>query len=305
MKVLVAGATGMIGKHLIPSLQSNNHEITVLTRSVLKAKLLLGDGIKFVEWKNSICEALIKTVENSDAIINLVGENLNAKTWTNSQKKIIIDSRVNAAKNLAMAITKASKKPKVFLQASATGWYGTDCCNQVDESGPKGKGFLADVIEKWENSDDEVEKLGIRYILLRTGVVLEPNEGVLSAMVMPFKLGAGGHLGNGKQFISWIHYKDEIKAIIFLLENENLSGTFNLTAPNPVSMKEFAKALGRSHNKPSWFHIPAPFLKLFMGEKAKEMILSSTNAIPKRLIESGFEFNFTDIQLAFDELFSD
>ncbi len=305
MNVLVAGATGMIGKDLIPGLQRNGHEITVLTRNVLKAKLLLGDNIKFVEWKNSVCSELIKAVENNDAIINLVGENLNAKTWTSSQKKIIISSRVEAAKNLAKAVNEAKTAPKVFVQASATGWYGTDCYDVVDETAPKGEGFLADVIEKWENSDNEVENSGVRYIVIRSGVVLQHNEGALSAMVIPFKLGAGGHLGSGKQFISWIHYKDEINAIVYLLENENLSGTFNLTSPNPVRMKDFAKALGKSHNKPSWFHIPAPLLRLFMGEKANEMILASTNAIPKRLLESGFEFKYTDIQVAFDELFSD
>jgi uncharacterized protein (TIGR01777 family) len=303
MKVLVAGATGLIGKHLIPALQKKGHQIVVLTRNVLKAKLLIEEHVEFIEWNSEPTAELIKAIETADAIINLAGENLNAKTWSNSQKKIIIDSRVNAVKKLSHAIMLASHKPKVFLQASATGYYGTECYTGVDESGAKGIGFLADVVEQWEKADDEVEKSGIRYILLRTGVVLEPNEGALTAMVMPFKLGVGGHLGKGDQYISWIHYQDEINAIVYLLENENLSGTFNLTAPNPVSMREFAKSLGKSHNRPSWFHIPAPFLKIVMGEKAKEMILSSTNALPKRLLESGFSFKFKTIDEAFQDLF--
>jgi uncharacterized protein (TIGR01777 family) len=303
MKVLIAGATGMIGTNLVVALQKSGHSPIVLTRSMLKARLLFNEDVKYAEWDSDTKHSLKNVIEEVDAVINLAGENLNAKTWTKTQKKVIIDSRVEAAQTLAKAIATATKKPKTFLQASATGWYGKECNAPADETAPKGTGFLADVVEQWENADDEVEKLGIRYVLMRTGVVLEPNEGALSAMALPFKLGVGGHFGKGDQFISWIHIKDEIRAILFLLENEDLSGTFNLTSPNPVTMRNFATALGKSHNRPSWFHVPAPFLKLLMGERAKEMILSSTNVIPKRLVESGFEFSYPDIQEAFNDLF--
>ena len=304
MKVIVAGATGMIGKRLVPALLKENFDVIVFTRNTEKARNQFGTLLQYKKWELGRVDNLIPYVEQADAIINLAGENLNSKSWTLKQKKIIIESRVQAVKTLAKAIRRARKTPSSFLQASAVGWYGTDVYEPLDENAPKGNGFLADVVEKWENADDEIEKLGCRYVLMRTGVVLTPDEGALAGLALPFKLRMGGHLGSGKQFISWIHYEDHIRAIIYLLKNQNLNGAFNLTAPQPVTMKEFALALSRAFNRPSWFHMPAPLLKLFMGEKAKEMILSSSNIIPQRLLDAGFEFEFSDIQSAFKDLFA-
>jgi len=304
MRVIVSGATGLIGKKLIPELLSAGYEVTVFTRNITNAQKYFGTLLQYEKWELGRIDNLIPHIEQADAIINLAGESLNAKPWTAKQKKLIVDSRVGAVKTLTRAMKQAKNKPTSFLQASAIGWYGNSGDHPVDETAPRGEGFLADVVEKWEELDDEIERSGCRYVLLRTGVVLIPDEGAMAGFALPFKLGVGGHMGSGEQMISWIHYKDEINAILFLLKNQNLNGVYNLTSPKAVSMKEFAIALSKVFNKPSWFHMPAPLLKLFMGEKAKEMILVSSNVKPQRLLDAGFEFKFTAIGDALKDLFS-
>jgi len=303
MNFVIFGATGFIGKMLVSALLSSEHEILVVTRNVDKAREVLGNDVGYHTWNDGKAESLGEVLLNANAIINLAGESIGTKAWTDKQKRKIIDSRVNFTANIVDAINLMDQKPDVLLQASAIGYYGADPNKTFDENSPRGDGFLADVTAKWEAATSHLDNT-VRLVLLRTGLVIGPGGGVLEPMAQPFKFGVGGHIGSGKQWFSWIHIEDEVKAIIHLLENNELSGVFNLTAPEPVTMKTFAKELGQTLKKPSWFHAPAPAIKLLMGQRGKEMLLSGQRVIPKRLIESGFKFQFSEVRMALTNVYN-
>jgi uncharacterized protein (TIGR01777 family) len=297
MKFVIFGATGFIGKRLVSALLSGGYEILVVTRNVDKAREVLGNDVEYHTWDDGKVEGLGKIMIDANAIINLAGESIASKAWTEKQKRKIIDSRVSLTATIVDAINQMEKKPNVLLQASAIGYYGSDPDKTFDENSPRGDGFLADVTVEWEAATKHLDSK-VRLVLLRTGLVIGPGGGVLEPIAQPFKFGVGGHIGSGKQWFSWIHIEDEVKAIIYLFENNELNGPFNLTAPEPVTMKTFAKELGHTLKKPSWFHAPAAAIKLFMGQRGKEMLLSGQKVIPKRLIESGFKFQFSEVRMA-------
>ena len=241
--------------------------------------------------------------------LNLAGESIAgesllailARRWTEEQKKRIQKSRVEVGKALVAAIDAASNKPEVLIQASAVGYYGPYGDEIISESTPAGKDFLAGVCQAWEDSTAEVEKMGVRRAVIRTGLVLAPEGGILPMMLLPFRLFVGGPLGGGKQNVPWIHLQDEINAIRFLLENQTAQGAYNLSAPNPVSNAEFGRIAGQVLHRPNWFPIPGFALRLALGEKAS-LILEGQHAFPQRLLDAGYEFKFKKLEAALQDL---
>ena len=277
MKVLVAGASGLIGTRLLASLRARGDEAVALPR--------FGSA----PWN----------VEGADAVVNLAGANVGGKRWSEAYKKELIESRVQPTRALIEAIRGSARKPRVLVNASAVGYYGDGGDELITESSPAGQDFLASLVVAWEA---EAAKSPIRTIMPRTGIVLAPKGGALEKMVPPFRAFVGGPIGSGKQWLPWIHLQDEVDAILFCLDHQTLQGPVNLAAPGIVNMKEFAKALGRALHRPSWAPVPAPMLRLAVGEFA-EALLSGQRAVPKKLESAGFKFKFPSLDAALADLF--
>ncbi len=284
MKIVASGMSGFIGKPLSVKL-AQKHELIFLKR--------LSSAPAPGNWANA--------VDGADAVINLSGEPIAGKRWTKAQKKELITSRLNTTRALVEAIGKAKNKPHVFINASAIGFYGDRGSLPLQENASAGIGFLPDVCKEWERQAFKAESFGVRTILLRTGVVLGKNGGAMAKMLPPFQLGLGGPLGNGKQYMSWIHLEDEVSAIVHVLENTQIRGPVNLTAPNAVTMGQFAKTLGKVLKRPALFSVPAPVLKILLGEMAT-MLLEGQNVEPKVLLDSGFHFKFPNLESALNDL---
>jgi uncharacterized protein (TIGR01777 family) len=282
MKVLLTGATGFVGSHLTQRLESAGHAVLPVSRR---------EGARY-DWSS---ESLARGVSEADAVIHLAGENLFAKRWNARQKQLLWSSRYDATRKLASFV--AARKPACFLSASAVGYYGASDDAELDESSPHGRDFLADLCRDWESATEEAAEAGVRTAIVRIGVVLGPDGGALAKMLPPFKLGLGGPLGNGKQWVSWIHVDDLASLFVFLLEHPKASGAFNGTAPQPVRMKELAAALGRALHRPAIFPVPAPILRAALGEVA-DIMLTGQRVVPRRAREAGFEFRFPDVDSA-------
>ena len=235
--------------------------------------------------------------DGASAIINLAGESIASGRWSAKKKQRILQSRMSAGDAVVKAVQSVKKKPDVFIQASAIGFYGDKGDRLLDETSPPGGGFLTEVTGKWENSTAALETC-TRRIIIRTGMVLGPNGGALVRLVQPFRYFLGGQIGTGEQWNSWIHIEDVVQSILFLMEGKNLRGVFNLTAPCPLKNKNFSKAIGTVLRRPSWLPVPGFFLKLLFGELAKEALLSGQRVYPKRLEESGYKFNFPEARQA-------
>ncbi len=290
-KVIVTGATGLIGKKLIQALLDRNDEVIIFSRDIKKAKSIFPDVKQFIEWDYHHPEKWKSNLENSDAVVHLAGLNLFAKRWNDEFKKSIIESRQVSTMNLADAIKSCDKKPEVFISASGIGYYG-DCGETVlNENSAKGNDFLADVCEVWENESVNVEESGVRSVQIRTGLVLSTEDGALKQMLPPFKFFIGGYLGNGKQWASWLHIDDIVEIYLHAIDNSSLTGSLNATAPNPIRMKEFAQTLARVLHRPSLFPVPKFILRLVVGE-ASEVVLASQRIDVKKLVESGYKFKF-------------
>lgn len=301
MKLIISGITGLIGRHLSHRLQ-NDYEIIGLTRSPEKHRKEFASAIKLEAWDARTSEGWAHHLSDEYAIINLAGEPIAASRWTASQKRRIIDSRINSVAAITEAIQKANNRPKVIVQGSATGYYGQSPDEEFTEDSGPGTGFLAETTVRWEEATSDIKKADIRMPLLRTGVVLSTGGGALPSLLLPFRFMAGGYIGSGKQWLSWIHLEDEIRAIQFLLEHETADGPFNLTAPNPVTMKTMTKTAGKVLGKPSWTKAPAFIIELMMGQMAKEMLIKGTKATPKKLLQLGFQFKHPDLESALNDL---
>ena len=309
MKILMTGGTGLIGRALIDALLKDGHEINVLTRNPDKARNALPSGVTPYKWDGATPKGWEHLIPDMDAVINLAGESIAGeglveiitKHWTSEYKKRIRESRANVGNALVAAIEKAEKKPGVFIQASAVGYYGPSGDAELPENSPAGKDFLAETCRLWEDSTKKLEEMGVRRAVVRTGLVLAGKGGILPMVLLPFKLFAGGPLGNGKQFVPWIHIDDEVNAIRFLLNNEDASGAYNLTAPNPLTQREQAKVIGRLLRRPSFIPAPAFALKLALGEKST-LVLDGQRAVPENLQRNGFKFKFTDFESALSDL---
>ncbi len=261
----------------------------ILTRS--PGRKVPTENVSFQYWDGETLGEWQSSIETADAVVNLAGENIGSSRWSEARKQSIIESRENTGELLSEAISLAKNRPEVFIQASAIGIYGTSEDTKFDEQSSSGNDFLSGVGRKWENSSKDVEKLGIRRVLLRTGIVLDLNEGAFPKMVLPFRLFIGGPLGSGKQWVSWIHLDDEVRIIDFILKNPQISGPINAVAPNPVTNAQFGKTLAKVINRPYWIPVPAFALKLVLGEMSM-LVLKGQYVYPKILIELDFKFNF-------------
>ena len=291
MRVFIAGGSGFIGTALCRALIRSGHSPVVLTRGTPRA---LPPGVSAVGWNGRDGEGWAHLLERDSAVVNLAGENIAAGRWTPERKERILRSRLAAGQAVAEAVARAPEAPRVLVQASAVGWYGPRGPELLDESAASGQGFLAEVCRRWEESSAAVEAGGTRRCVLRTGLVLGPG-GALTRMLPPFRFFLGGPLGDGRQGVSWIHLDDEAQAIRFLIENEDCSGPYNLTAPDPVDSRTFAKALGRALGRPSWLPAPGAALRLLLGEMASEVLLSGQFVRPTRLLAAGYRFLRPDL----------
>jgi len=299
MKILITGGTGLIGRRLAAELVADGHEVVVLTRRPERADL--PPGVEAAGWDGRTSHGWGPLVDGDTALVNLAGENIAGGRWTTGQKKRIRESRLDAGRAVVEAVGKAPQAPRVLLQASAVGYYGPRGDAEVTEQSPAGKDFLASVCAAWEDSTAAVEERGVRRVVLRTGVVLDPEGGALPKMMLPFKLFAGGPAGDGEQWMPWIHAADEIAAIRFLLDQEDAIGPYNLTAPHPVTNGELSRALGKVLHRPALLRAPAFALRLALGEMA-DVVLTGQRALPRRLLEAGFRFRFPEIQEALRDL---
>ncbi|MEW6146295.1 MAG: TIGR01777 family oxidoreductase [Thermodesulfobacteriota bacterium] len=297
MKILITGASGLIGSKLIPFLSDEGHSITRLTRS------RTGGSLETAYWDPERGEIEGGKLEGHDAVVHLAGESIEGR-WTSEKKRRIEESRVRGTRLLAETLSGLDSKPRVVVAASGIGYYG-DRGEEVltEESGP-GAGFLARLSIKWEGALGPAADAGIRLVNMRLGIVLAPYGGALSRMLPPFRLGLGGRMGSGKQYWSWIAIDDVLSAIYHSLVSDYLRGPVNFTSPGPVTNSEFAEALGDALARPAIFRIPAFALRVFLGEMADETMLSSTRAVPSRLLGSGFKFRYPDIKSALKHLLS-
>jgi len=302
MKVVLAGGTGFIGKALHQRLMENGHEVILLTRSSNRLRFNLNGKTTIVSWDGRQVGDWAEQIEKADAFINLAGDPIVEGRWTRAKKERILTSRLQATRTLVAAIKHARKKPSVFINASAVGYYGNVAQGEVKENHPKGEGFLADVCEQWENEAQAVQSLGIRLVLIRTGVVLGRKGGALKKMITPFRFFMGGTLGSGEQWLPWIHIDDVTGGIIFSLEKYHVFGPINLTSPHPVPMREFSKALGKALHRPSWASVPSFVLRATLGELA-DTILEGQKVVPEKLLKAGYKFHYPSLQNALNSFF--
>ena len=290
MHVLVSGSSGLIGSALLPVLSGRGHTIRRLVRRSPRP----GEA----RWSPDEDFIDAHAFDGIDAVVHLAGETIAALRWTAAKKQGIRDSRVRGTALLARAIPKLREKPAVVVSASGVGFYGDRGDEILDETSASGHGFLADVCRQWEAAARPVADAGVRLITIRTGVVLSRSGGALASMLRPFRLGAGGVLGTGRQYMSWIAIDDEVGAIAHLLATPTASGPVNLVAPNAVTNTEFTKTLGRILRRPTVFRIPAFALRLTLGEMADEMLLGGTRAAPACLTASGYRFGYPALDAA-------
>jgi len=310
MRVIISGGTGLVGRELARSLAEDGQEVIVLSRSPARAAKKLPAGVRAVAWDARSSKGWGELVEGAGAVVNLAGESLAGgsftelvtRRWTAAQRERILLSRVRAGEAITQALVEARVKPPVLIQASAVGYYGSRGDEVLTEEAGPGSDFTAGVCRAWEASTQPVEELGVRRAVVRTaGSVLSLEGGSFPFMLLPYRLFAGGPLGSGRQWFSWIHIRDEARAIRFLIENPQAGGAFNLCAPEPLSNREFGRVLGKVLGRPSWLPVPAFALRLLFGAKA-EILLASQRQVPKRLQELGFRWQFPQVEAALREL---
>lgn len=307
MRIIITGGTGLIGKAVANSLAHDHHEVIVLSRNINKTSGLEG-GVTVVAWDGRTAQGWGSLVDGAGAIINLAGESIAGEgfppsRWTSERKRRILESRVNAGKAIVEAISAAKTKPEVLIQASAVGYYGTHGSEDITEDHAAGGDFLGITCVKWEAVTEPVEKMGVRRVIVRTGIVMTTKGGVLPQLALPFKLFAGGPIGNGKQQMPWIHIDDEVGAIKFLLETSSTSGAYNLSAPEVLSNGELATILGRVLKRPSFLPTPAIAFKFAFGELAV-LLVEGQRAVPKRLQEAGYPFQHPKAEAALRDLYA-
>jgi hypothetical protein len=295
MRLVIAGGTGFIGSNLTRRLVRGGHSITLLSRRSSPASDTA--AIKTEVWDAASPGPWHAAINGADAVVNLVGERIDARRWTTAQKARIRSSRLDATRALVRAMGEAANRPKILVNASAIGYYGPRGDEPLTESSPPGGGFLATLAVEWEAEAKKAADHGARVVLIRTGLVLARRGGALSKMALPFKFFIGGPLGSGRQWVSWIHLEDEVGLIQFLLDHPTASGPVNATAPNPMTMKEFCSILGMVMRRPSWAPVPSFALRLLLGEMA-EMLITGQRVQPARARELGYDFRYADLAAA-------
>ena len=295
MRVIVTGGSGLIGRALVDSLAQDGHEVILLSRNPDAVKNL-PKGARAEKWDGQTAQGWGRFVDGADAIVNLAGATISEK-WSETRKQEIRASRVNAGKAMVEAVKAAERKPRVVMQSSAVGYYGPRGAEEITEDSRAGSDFLASVCKDWEASTAELDNMGVRRVIIRTGVVLDKNGGALPKMVMPVKMFVGGPLGSGKQYFPWIHLQDEVAAIRWLIENPNAHGVYNLSAPQPLTNKNFTHAIGKVLGRPMLMPVPAFVMQTLFGEMAT-LLLDGQREMPMRLVKEGFKFKFTNAEAA-------
>jgi uncharacterized protein len=295
MKILITGASGLIGKALQRSFSEKGYEMLLAGRGEPKKP-------DEIQWsvEDGFREEDLPRLEGLDAVVHLAGEGIAGLRWTDEKKKAIRDSRVLGTRNIVNTMANLERKPMVFITGSAIGFYGDRGDEIVNETSAAGDTFLSDVSKEWETESRRAEDSGIRTVLLRTSIVLSKDGGALGTMLTPFKLGVGGVVGSGKQWMSWISLDDVVGIINFALENENLRGAVNVASPNPVTNEEFTKTLGDVLYRPTFLPLPEFAVNLVLGEMGDALLIDSTRVDPKRLREAGYEFKFADLRSAIE-----
>jgi TIGR01777 family protein len=290
MRVVIIGGSGMIGKALTKELSDHGHEVTVLSRR---------QGAQ-THWDGRDSGELTHLLQGQEAVVNLAGLSIGSGRWTEQRKAMILSSRLEPGQALAQAIAALAEKPKVVVQASAVGFYGTGD-ETMNETSPLGQDWLAEVCRQWEQSVAGIAAAGVRLVTIRSGIVLSGQGGVLSQFTLPMRFFVGGPLGSGKQWTSWIHLQDEVRAIRFLLERPDCNGVYNLTAPDPIRNWQMEKTLARVMHRPCWLPLPAVALRLALGEMST-LVLEGQNVLPVRLLQAGFKFDFPNLEPALRDL---
>jgi uncharacterized protein (TIGR01777 family) len=308
MRIVVTGGTGMIGRPLVKSLSADGHEVVVLSRQPEERRSDVPGNVQLAPWDCKTLGAWAEEVDGADAVINFAGEGIAGDSflpdrWTADKKRRIRDSRINAGSAVVEAIRQASVKPGLLLQASAVGYYGPRGDEIITEAVDPGHDFLAQTCIVWEDETAAVEAMGVRRIVTRTGLVLTEEGGPLGRLKLPYRLFGGMYFGNGRQWWSWIHINDEVKALTFLLESETASGPFNLTAPNPVTNRQFGKTLGRVMGRPSYMPVPGFAMRLLVGEVAT-VVVDGQRVVPEQLQALGFTFDFPELEPALRDVMS-
>jgi uncharacterized protein (TIGR01777 family) len=300
MNILITGGTGFIGSKLCTYLSNIGHNLTVKTRN----PALLSPSTKYVSYVQQLNEN-----DSFDVVINLAGQPIADKRWSQVQKDKILNSRIDTTKQLIQFFNSTKHKPSVFISSSAIGYYGIEPTqNKITEVATGNDNgddsFSSQLCQQWEKCALEAEQLGIRTCLLRTGIVLGKGGGALKKMLLPFKLGLGGKIGSGKQWMPWIHMDDMIGLIDLCINNDNISGPINCTAPNPVTNLTFTEALANTLNRPAIFPMPAFMVNLLMGQMGQELLLSGKNIIPKKALKHGYQFKYEKLDQALGSILS-
>ncbi len=293
MKVLITGATGLIGEALQRSFDEKGYEMLLASRKE-------SNDENHIKWSVEDGFTKPEDLEGVDVVVHLAGENVSGLRWTDEKKKAIRDSRVLGTRNVVDSISKLKHKPKVFIASSAIGFYGERGDEEVTESSAAGDNFLAGVCKEWEAESRRAEDAGIRTVLLRTGIVLSKNGGALATMLTPFKLGVGGVVGSGKQWMSWISLDDHIAIINYAIENDHIRGAVNAVSPNPVTNHDFTKTLGEVLYRPTFLPLPEFAVSMIFGEMGDALLLASTKVMPRRLEDAGFEFAYPELKAALE-----
>ncbi|HVE72077.1 MAG TPA: TIGR01777 family oxidoreductase [Thermoanaerobaculia bacterium] len=293
MRIVIAGGSGFLGEPLVRRLVGRGDDVAVLSRN--PSKVEAGRG---VQWDGKTQGAWSQEVASADAVVNLAGENVGEGRWTDARKQKLVASRLDATGAIAEALRSAPPRQRTLVNASAVGYYGLRGDEVLDETGTRGAGFLAGLVEQWEAAARAAEPMA-RLVLLRFGVVLAADGGALKKMMLPFKLGAGGPVGSGAQWMSWIDRDDAVRSVEWTLDTPNARGVYNVTAPEPVRNRDFARALGRALHRPAFMPAPAFALKLAFGDMAEEVLLGGQRVVPRRAEREGFVFEVPTLDASF------
>jgi uncharacterized protein (TIGR01777 family) len=300
VRVLVSGASGFIGSALCDALLARGDTVIGLSRDPQRARGT-NPSVIWHAWEPTLERPPAAAFENVDGVVNLEGEKINQR-WNEEAKRRIMESRRTGTRNLIATIAGLERKPKALVNGSAIGFYG-DCGEAiVDESAEPGEGYDAEVVREWEAAAREAEGLGVRLVIVRTGHVLDPRGGLLGELLTPFKLGLGGPIAGGRQYMSWVHIDDEVGILLWALDNENVSGTINSTAPSPVTNREFSQAIGRALGRPASVPVPGFVLDLKFGSEFGKVLRGGQRVMPRRALDLGYEFRFADIDAAMKNL---
>jgi hypothetical protein len=300
MRVLVTGASGLIGGAVCDALLARGDEVVGLSRDPETARPG-NPTVRWFAWQAALERPPAEAFDGVDAVVNLIGAPINQR-WTGEAKRQILESRATATHNLVDAIGSLASKPSVLVSQSAVGYYGDRKDALVDESTASGDGFAAEVPVAWERAAHEADELALRLVILRTAPVLDPSEGLLKELLLPFKLGVGGPIAGGRQYLPWIHIEDEVALVLWALDEERATGTFNASSPNPITNREFSQALGRVLHRPSFMPVPGFAVSAMRGRELAETVKGGQRVVPRRALDLGFRFRFPEIEPALRDL---